>query len=438
MDFKTFFKSFLKLSVMLVLTLFVVLASFAAGIWVQSTNALLPSKTQSQSAISIDDTIQHNETAFPSESENTPSMDVFWEAWNIVQQEFYSDIPSDQERVYGAIRGMVGTYGDDHTAFIDPSRAAILNEDASGSFEGIGATVRTDDLGRLVISEPYPGRPAAEAGVQRNDVVIEVDGKSLRGLSLYESVALIRGPAGSTVVLTILRESESEPLKIPVVRAKIDIEVVQSKLLDGNIGYVSLSEFSNGASQKMAKAINDLKAQGAVSLIVDLRGNPGGFLSEAISVSSLYLEKGTVVVREHRKDATEDEIFKAQGNDIVGNMPIVVLINGGSASASEIVSGALKDHARATLIGEQSYGKGTVQLPHTLSDGSQLRVTIAEWLTPDGASINKEGIVPDIVVELTQEDFVDGKDPQLDRAVEFLQGSSRVLEIPCPEIKHAN
>lgn len=423
MDFKTFFKSFIKLSVMLILAFVVVLASFTAGIWIQSTHTLLPSKLEAQSARPIENNKQ-NLTISPANSENEPSMDVFWEAWNIVQQEFYSDIPADKERVYGAIRGMVSTYGDDHTAFIDPSRASILNEDASGSFEGIGATVRTDDLGRLVISEPYPGRPAATAGVQRNDVVTEVDGESLRGLSLYEAVALIRGPAGSTVVLTILREGETEALKIPVVRAKIDIEVVQSKLLDGGIGYVSLSEFSSGASDKMAKAINDLKDQGAVSLIVDLRGNPGGFLSEAISVSSLYLEKGTVVVREHRKDVADDEIFQAQGRDIVGDMPIVVLINGGSASASEIVTGALKDSARATIIGEQSYGKGTVQLPHTLSDGSQLRVTIAEWLTPSGASINKEGIVPDIVVELTQEDFVDGKDPQLDRAVEFLQGNS--------------
>jgi len=431
---KDFLVSFTKLLIMVILTTAVVLASFGAGInFARRTEMAAPKAPTSAAPVTLSPT-----AIPPANAENQPAMGVFWEAWGIVQSEFYKDVPSETERVYGAIRGMVATYGDEHTAFIDPERAAILQEDASGSFEGIGASVEMDELGRLVIAEPFPGRPAAEAGVKRNDVVLEVDGKSLRGLSLYEAVSLIRGPEGSTVVLTILREGEPDPIKIPVVRAKIEIEVVTSKMLDGNVGYVSLSEFSSGASGKVNAAISDLRQQGATSLILDLRNNPGGFLSEAIAVSGLFVEDGTPVVREHRKDEAQDQIYRAQGIHSAADLPLVVLVNRGSASASEIVAGAMKDLGRATIIGEQSFGKGTVQLPHTLSDGSQLRVTIAEWLTPDGNSIDKTGIVPDIVVELTQEDFVDGRDPQLDRAVEFLQGKSEAVFIPCPELKHSN
>ena len=344
---------------------------------------------------------------------------VFWEAWSIVQEEFYGDIPAEDQRVYGAIRGMVSAFGDQNTAFIDPDRASLLQEDASGSFEGIGAAVQLDELGRLIIAEPFAGRPAAEAGLLRGDVVLEVDGKPLRGLSLYESVLLIRGPANTPVVLKILRKGEPEPLNIEVVRAKIEIEVVESELLEGNIGYVKLSEFSSGASNKLGRAITELRQQGAEKLILDLRDDPGGYLSESVSVASLFLQEG-VVVREKRKGNQEDQVYEAGGPHLAADLPLIVLINRGSASASEIVAGALKDHSRAILIGEQSFGKGTVQLPHTLSDGSELRVTIAQWLTPNGSFIHKEGIVPDIVVERSQEDFLAGRDPQLDRAVEYL------------------
>lgn len=402
--------SVLKLMVMVVLAGVIVVVSFFAGIIFQRTQTPVfspVSLTQAAPAIT------------PTTEDQVNGFNVFWEAWSLVQSEFYSEIPPENERLYGAIRGMVSTYGDENTAFIDPNRAQLLQEDASGAFEGIGASVQMDELGRLVIAEPYLGRPAAEAGVLRGDIVLEVDGQSLRGLSLYESVLLIRGEAGSTVVLTVLREGMPDPFEIAVVRAKIEIEVVEYKLLDDNIGYLSLSEFSSGASDKLNKAIKDLRSQGADKLILDLRSNPGGFLSESVAVTSLFLEEG-VVVREQRKGAEQEQVYEARGTHAATDLPIVVLINRGSASASEIVAGALKDHKRATLIGEQSFGKGTVQLPHTLSDGSELRVTIAQWFTPNGDLIHKVGIVPDIVVERTQADFFDGLDPQLDKAVEFL------------------
>ncbi len=418
---KSCFASILKLSVMVILAGGVVLAAFWAGIRFEARRA--PSRI---AAVQTGPPAQILPAAPPTAGSPAPAtstaagFDVFWEAWDIVQSEFYKDIPDERERVYGAIRGMVNTYGDEHTAFIDPTRAGILQEDASGAFEGIGAAVRTDELGRLVIAEPFIGRPAAEAGVLRGDVVLEVDGQSLRGLSLYESVQLIRGPAGTTVTLTILREGAPGPFPIDVTRARIEIEVVESEVLEGNIGYLKLSEFSSGASEKLHNAMQQAQKDGATTLILDLRNNPGGFLSESVAVASLFLDEG-VVVREQRKGAVDEQVYEARSAYPATDLPLVVLINRGSASASEIVAGAMKDHGRATLIGEQSFGKGTVQLPHTLSDGSELRVTIAQWFTPDGNLIHKKGIVPDVVVERTQEDFFDGLDPQLDRAVEFLQ-----------------
>jgi len=412
--------SVVKLFVMVILAGGVVLTAFWAGMRFEARQTPARVAIESENPAQILPSIPPTSGSSAPATTNADGFDVFWEAWDIVQNEFYKDVPNERERVYGAIRGMVNTYGDEHTAFIDPTRAGILQEDSTGAFEGIGAAVRTDELGRLIIAEPFIGRPAAEAGVLRGDVVLEVDGQSLRGLSLYESVQLIRGPAGTVVTLTILREGEPDPLHIDVTRARIEIEVVESDMLDGNIGYVKLSEFSSGASDKLHEAIQQLEADGATTLILDLRNNPGGFLSESVAVSSLFIDKG-VVVREQRKGAVDEQVYEARSPYKATKLPLVVLLNRGSASASEIVAGAVKDHERGTLIGEQSFGKGTVQLPHTLSDGSELRVTIAQWFTPDGNLIHKEGIVPDVVVERTQEDFFDGLDPQLDRAVEFLQ-----------------
>jgi carboxyl-terminal processing protease len=356
---------------------------------------------------------------------------TFWEAWSFLDDQFYGEIPPDSERVYGAIRGMVNSFGDQHTAFIDPARAAVMGENISGSFEGIGATIRLDDENRLVIVDAQADRPAFQAGLRAGDIILKVDDESIEDLSLYEGVALIRGPAGSTVVLTISRAGEPEPLEIPVVRAKIEIKVVESEILETapTIGYVRLTQFSNGASGKVAQAIDELVNQGAVALVFDLRGNPGGLLSEAVDVSSLFLAEGTVVIEKLR--GNEEKRFEAKNRSHVAtDMPLVLLVNGGSASASEIVTGAMQDLHRATIIGEQTFGKGSVQLPHDLSDGSELRVTIAEWLTPSYRQIHGQGITPDFVVEMTPEDIEQQQDPQLDAAVEYLQKS---LKLPLSE-----
>ena len=365
-----------------------------------------------------------NQSTTITTQEVPPEFETFWEAWNYLNDQFYGDIPADSERVYGSIRGMVSSFDDQHTSFIDPVRASIMRENIQGSFSGIGATVRIDEAGRLIIVDPMPGRPAFLAGLQPDDMVVEVDGQSVEGLSLFEAVLLIRGPTDSTVILTVVREGEPEPFDISIVRAEIELEVVEFEMLESpsgknNIGYIRLMQFSKGAAEKITEAIEELFAQGATTLVFDLRSNPGGLLSEAVNVSSLFIDEGTIVIEKTKEQ--DDKIFEAKRNlQVAVDTPLVILVNGGSASASEIVAGAMQDVGRAIIIGEQTFGKGSVQLPHQLSDGSELRVTIAEWLTPAGRQIHGEGITPDVMAEMSFEQFQQGLDPQLDAAIKFL------------------
>ena len=414
-------KRLVKLLVIIFVAAVITAGSFGAGM-VFYAKVYGPALASSSTApLPFPAVTESSEQAEMKDEDIPPEFDTFWEAWSFLNDEFYGEIPPDNERVYGAIRGMVASFGDQHTGFIDPVRAAVFNENMSGSFEGIGATIRLDEFGRLMIVDPMPDRPAFKAGLRPGDIIIEVDGQPVENLSLYEDVLLIRGPAGSTVVLTVFREGELEPFEVSVVRAKIEIEVVEAKLLDGpgHIGYVQLTQFSQGASTSVAEAIEILLDQGATAIIFDLRSNPGGLLSEAVDVSALFLKEGTVVIEKLKGD--EERHFDAdQGRHVALDIPLVILTNGGSASASEIVAGAIQDYGRGTIIGQQTFGKGSVQLPHSLSDGSELRVTVAEWLTPSGRQIHGQGITPDITVEMTFEDLEQGLDPQLDAAVEFL------------------
>ncbi|MGC8878269.1 MAG: S41 family peptidase [Anaerolineae bacterium] len=405
-----FLKSVIRLWVMAMLAAMLMVAAFSTGYFLRASYPLGPG--------TMGNVMASTESQMTDERQPA-EFAVFWEAWQFIEQRFYGEIPPVQERVYGAIRGMVNAFGDPNTAFIDPTRAEIFRQDTSGSFEGIGAAIRMDQLGHLIIVEPYPGRPAAEAGLRRGDIILKIDGTSTEGMSLYEAISLIRGPANTKVTLTIFREGVEEPFDVTVTRARIEIEVVEAKRLSGDLGYVSLSEFSRGAADKVAQAVRKLQSEGPLKgLIFDLRNNPGGLLDEAVAVGSQFIADGVITI-EREKGGTE-QVFEALPNGVATDIPLVVLINQGSASAAEIVAGAIQDYERGTVIGEQSFGKGTVQIPYTLSDGSELRVTIAEWLTPKGRQINGNGITPDVVVERTQEDFEADRDPQLERAVELL------------------
>ncbi|MFB0537703.1 MAG: S41 family peptidase [Anaerolineae bacterium] len=350
--------------------------------------------------------------------EEAPEFAVFWEAWHLIENEFYGDLPTMQEVTYGAIRGVLVAIGDDGTSFIDPEHAAIMREDITGGFEGIGAVVNMLPNGRLIIVEPLPGRPAAQAGVQQGDLVLQVDDTPIQNMTLIEAVSLIRGPAGTTVRLTILRRGVREPFEVTIVRERIELEVVESRMLDDDIAYVRLTEFNAKATKELKEALQELMAQEPKGMIFDLRSNPGGFLQTSVEVASQFLDGGLVLTEKGKGD--REEKFPVMSGGLATEVPLVVLVNAGSASASEIVAGAIQDSGRGILVGERTFGKGSVQLPHTLSDGSELRVTIARWFTPKGHEIQGIGVIPDIEVETTLEDLEAGHDPPLERAVEYL------------------
>jgi carboxyl-terminal processing protease len=343
--------------------------------------------------------------------------DLFWEVWELIQRDFYGDLPTEEDMIYGAIRGALNTLDDPFTGFIEPDVAEINREDDSGTFEGIGAYVTMRD-GPLTIVSTFKDQPAEEAGLRRGDIVLEVDGTPIENMSIYEAISLIRGPAGTVVHLRILREGQ-EPFEVEIIRASIEIPVVEYEMLEDNIAYISLLDFSTDASVKLADAIDELQDEDPNGLILDLRGNPGGWLHEAVLTTGLFLPKDELVLIERFKDGTERP-YETTERPVAPDIPLVLLVDGGSASASEIVAGALQDYGRAVLIGETTFGKGSVQWPHQLSNGAELRVTVARWFTPNDRAIHGQGLEPDIVVELTSEDVEAELDPQLDRAVEYL------------------
>jgi carboxyl-terminal processing protease len=389
-----------KIFVMMVLAIIVVSAAFLSGFG--AGFSLAPARPSPVAAA----------------GEEPPEFAVFWEALHLIESEFYGELPTMQEVTYGAIRGVLVALGDDGTSFIDPERAAVMREDITGGFEGIGAVVNMLPNGRLTIVEPLPGRPAAQAGLQPGDLVLQVDDTPIQNMTLIEAVSLIRGPAGSTVRLTILRKGVKEPFEVAIVRARIEIEVVESRMLDGNIAYVRLAEFNAKATKELQEALRELLAQEPTGLIFDLRSNPGGYLQTSVEVTSQFIDEG-LALTEKGKDDLERQ-YRVESGGLATEVPLVVLVNAGSASASEIVAGAIQDSGRGILIGERTFGKGSVQLPHTLSDGSELRITIARWFTPKGREIQGVGIIPDIEVEMTLEDLEAGHDLQLERAVEYL------------------
>ena len=341
---------------------------------------------------------------------------LFWEVWDIIQENYYGDLPDMQTVTYGAIRGMLETLGDEYTSFIEPDIAAILEEDASGTFEGIGAFVRMREDGKLEIVSIIEGSPAEAAGLQGGDLVVAVDGQSIVGYSLYEAIILIRGPAGTEVTLTIERPGEEGTFDITVTRARIEIPVVEWEMLDEGIGYVHLREFSATATEQLEESLRQILAEHPKGLVLDLRNNPGGWLDQAVRVADLFLDDGVILIE---RSYDGEEIFRSYDGDLAEDVPLVVLVNGGSASASEIAAGAIQARGRGILIGERTLGKGSVQRPYRLSDGSELRVTVARWYTPNDVAIHGQGLTPDVEVPFP-EDVGPDEDPQLDRAIEYL------------------
>ena len=342
---------------------------------------------------------------------------LFGEAWEAAERSFYGEVPSDTVRTYGAIRGMLQTYNDPYTAFFEPPATQQQSQQLAGKFGGIGSTVRRESDGRIVLS-PYPDRPAAQAGVQEGDVLVKVDEHAITPDMNFDAISqLLRGEVGTQVTIGIQRQTES--LTFTITRAEIAMPSVTWRVLSEapSIGYVAISIFAQPTRDELVRAIDDVRSKGATRLILDLRDNGGGLLDSAVDVASQFVD-GLVVIEARRTGGDRD--FKASATGAARDWPLIVLVNGSSASASEIVAGAIQDRQRGKLVGDQTYGKGSVQNVVPLSDGSSLHVTVAQWLTPNRRQITGKGLTPDVVVSRTPEDVVAGRDPQLAKAIEEL------------------
>ncbi len=329
-------------------------------------------------------------------------MAVFWEAMQLLDEHFYSqeELPQNDQVTYAAIEGVIAATGDPHTGFMDPERARIVESSLEGEFEGIGATVEMSDEG-LVIVSPFPETPAEQAGLLPGDLVIEVDGNPTIGLDIMEAVAMVRGPEGSVVRLTVRREGTPELLQFEVTRGTIVVPIVETRLLTlegaAPIGYLRLNDFGGNSVPQFREGLQSLLDQGAQRMIVDLRFNPGGYLQASVEITSEFIADG--VILSEKGSNGRDTVHEATAGGIATEIPLVVLINEGSASASEIFAGAIRDTGRGTLIGTTTFGKGSVQITRDLSDRSSMRITVARWFTPSGSAIHEVGIEPDIVVE---------------------------------------
>ncbi len=355
----------------------------------------------------------------PPSSELEEEFRVFWEAWHVVQGNYYGAPLEPEELTYGAIRGAIRTLDDPFTWFAEPVVAERIRQDATGRYSGIGAVVNLNDLARVIIVHPFAGGPADQAGVMSGDVILQIDGTDTLGLSLDEAVSMIRGPEGTPVRLTIQREGTESPLEVEIVRAEIEIPSVEYHLLEDGIAYLKLNDFRGHVPAQVHAALAELLVKQPLGLILDLRDNPGGLLSSSIEIGSEFITEG-IIVSERGSDGEEE--YAATGDGLATDIPLVVLVNEGTASASEIVAGAIRDHERGVLIGEHTFGKGSVQSPIDLSDGSHLRLTIAHWFTPNGQLIPEDGLAPDIEVTISNEDLAEGLDPQLEMAITYLLG----------------
>ena len=344
---------------------------------------------------------------------------LLWDAMKVVDSKYIGKKPTAEEYLYGAVKGAVAASGDPYTSFFEPKELEIFNTDLKGSFDGIGAEIGKQN-GNIVIVAPIDGAPAKKAGVMPKDIILKVNGESTAEWTTDEAVMHIRGKKGTKVTLTLAREGRTQPFDLEIYRDQIVIKSVkwEFKNVSGKkIAVVTISRFGEDTLPLFEKAVNEIITKSADGILVDLRNNPGGYLQSAVDIASLWVKSGDTVVKEARSQG-DDQVFAASGLNRLGGIKTIVLMNGGSASAAEILAGALHDHNLAALLGEKSFGKGSVQELIGLKEGGAVKVTIAKWITPGGKNLDKDGLNPDIAVKLTEDDVKAGKDPQMDKALE--------------------
>ena len=349
---------------------------------------------------------------------------IFWQVWDLAEKNFYDPTKVDyQKMTYGAIKGMVQSLGDDYTIFSTPTETNVSRTHLQGNYEGIGAYIGEKD-GFAVIQGPVNDQtPAAKAGLRKGDLVLEVDGVDVEGMALDEVISLIKGPADTDVTITLYRPDEQREFTVTVTRTRIEIKSAEGRMLDDGLAYLKISVFGDTTAAEMDTALQELLKQNPRGLIIDLRGNGGGYLQAAQEILGRFLRDGVATLEQDR-DGQRTALPILHGDAEVYDLPIVVLVDGGSASASEITAGALQDLKRAILVGEQTFGKGSIQNVVDLPDGSSVRITVAHWLTPNAREIQDVGLTPDLVVGITPEDYNAGLDPQLDTAVAYLLGKA--------------
>lgn len=349
---------------------------------------------------------------------------LFWDTWDLVSSKYIDKKAIDPQKLYyGAIAGMVAAVGDPYTVFLPPQAQKSTKEQLGGAFEGVGIQLGYNKDKRLVVIAPLKDTPAYKAGVLAGDIILEIDKKDATILSLPEAVSLIRGPKGSTVMLSLLQEGVNKPKEVSIIRDTIVVKTVEFEAKatksGKKIGYIRLSGFGEKTKGEWDEGVSQALASAPEGLIVDVRNNPGGFLDAAVYVSSEFLSQGNIVFQEDVRGERQEQGVVRLGKIL--KLPLVVLINKGSASASEIFAGAVQDRKRGTLVGEQSFGKGTIQSTEDLAEGTGIHITTAKWLTPDGRWVHNVGLTPDVKVDPVVGEVDDPeKDPQLEKALEIL------------------
>jgi len=345
---------------------------------------------------------------------------LFWQVWDIVKQNYVHQPVSDANLFYGAVAGIARSVGDPYTEFFTPDEAKKFNENITGKFEGIGAEIgiKSD---QLVVIAPLKDSPADKAGLLPNDAIVKIDGTDTTGMTIDTALSLIRGDKGTVVKLTIYRSGDVSLTDVTITRDTITTSSVTYDLKDyqnKKVGIITLSHVDENSSKDFSKLVQQVLLDSPDGLILDMRNNPGGILTECVAIASNFITNGNIVTEQFSDGHSQD--YPASGTAPLADQPkLIVLVNAGTASAAEIIAGALQDTGRAQVVGSTTFGKGSVQDFQTFSDGSSLKVTVAKWLTPKGRAIDKIGITPDVVVERTTADLQAGKDPQLDQALDL-------------------
>jgi carboxyl-terminal processing protease len=340
------------------------------------------------------------------------------EAYDTLRAKYDGKL-SEAKLLDGLKAGLAEATGDPYTVYLNAKDAKEFNDQLDGTFSGIGAELGKDDLGNLVVVTPIAGTPASKAGLRAKDVIVSIDGKSTAGITIDEAVSKIRGEKGTKVTLRVMR-NKTQDLSFPIIRDSIKVPSVKWEVLEGGVGYLKISQFSDDTDKLATEAAAEFKNKAVKGVVLDLRGNPGGRLEAAVDVSSLWLPEEAVVLQE-RQGGVITGTERANGNNLLLGVPTAVLIDEGSASASEITAGALADNKVATIFGVKSYGKGSVQQIQELRGGSEIKVTIARWHRPNGQNIDKKGIAPDKEIKMTEDDYKNKRDPQKDAAIKFIR-----------------